>query len=87
MDEANAKRISQTKENNTILADKIKEIKAEFQGTHNGKEPPLSKIAEILNERHIESPRGNSKWYAMTVKRIITPTIETSTKYTTQTSK
>lgn len=54
------------------LGSQIDTIRSWHRRNHNGSEPPLLKIAEILNERGVNTPSGKSqKWTATTVKRTI----------------
>lgn len=68
---AHAKRTDTANQIALPLHDKIEQIKAEYNATHNGKEAPLSTIADILTQQGIEAPNGGTKWFAQTVKRII----------------
>ena len=71
IDLANAKRFENVKLKSSTLAQTIDKIKTEYRDKHNGEEPNLSRLAEILTSENIEPPRGGSKWYAKTVQRII----------------
>ncbi|CCH57673.1 hypothetical protein BN8_p06881 (plasmid) [Fibrisoma limi BUZ 3] len=67
-----ANRVQKAAENNQNLSETIAKIKEDYKTSHAGKEPSMNRLAQILNERHVESPRGKeSKWYAETVKRIL----------------
>lgn len=72
IDAATTKRVEQSTSNNLALSKNINEIRDELLANNPNKKPALSRIAEILNERGVVSPRGKeSKWYAETVKRIL----------------
>lgn len=74
VDKATAKRVERSQENNSHLLEKIEEIRKEYK-SQTGKEPAKSKIAQILNERNIDSPGGkDGKWQSITVKRILDKT-------------
>jgi hypothetical protein len=67
-----ANRVQKAAENNQTLSETIAKIKDDYKADHAGKDPSMNRLAQILNERQIESPRGKeSKWYAETVKRIL----------------
>lgn len=72
IDAATTKRVEQSASNNLALSKSIHEVRDELLANNPNKKPALSRIAEILNERGVVSPRGKeSKWYAETVKRIL----------------
>ncbi|WP_236648952.1 recombinase family protein, partial [Spirosoma sp. 209] len=72
IDAATTKRVEQSASNNVALSKSINEVRSELLASNPNKKPALSRIAEILNERGVVSPRGKeSKWYAETVKRIL----------------
>jgi hypothetical protein len=64
-------RLQKVSKTTQTLVSKIEEIKHEYLQSHNGLEPSLSRIAEILSERNIASPSGKPNWHAKTVKRIV----------------
>jgi tetratricopeptide (TPR) repeat protein len=64
-------RLQKVSKTTQTLAGKIEEIKHEYLQSHNGLEPSLNRIAQILSERNIASPSGKSNWHAKTVQRII----------------
>lgn len=70
-DLANAKRTEKASETSTRLSEKIEEIKKTYREAHEGKEPSLGQLADILTAQQIESPNGLTKWYAQTVKRVL----------------
>lgn len=72
IDAATTKRVEQSASNNVALSKSINEVRDELLASNPNKKPALSRIAEILNERGVVSPRGKeSRWYAETVKRIL----------------
>lgn len=68
---ANKKRIEKVEQETNRFEVEINEIKRVYRENHDGKNPSLNKIAEILTENGVASPSGNQKWFAKTVARVL----------------
>jgi len=67
-----ANRVQKATITKQTLAEKIAQIQEAYKARHEGEEPSMNKLAHLLNDHKIESPRGKgSKWYGETVKRVL----------------
>ena len=67
---AKVKWVEKAQKNADEVIKSIETIKTNYMASHNGHEPSMHKIAELLNASEVVSPR-KGKWYAQTVKRIL----------------
>lgn len=69
---ANEKRAERSNHNLESLSPVVTRIINEYKEKNQGKNPPLRKVAELLNNENIPSPGSTSpKWFAPAVKRVI----------------